>query len=206
MENITDEQLLNYLKGKCYITGSPIYLHSEQFCKISDSVPTPILCSTNGSEIDDERIYYVNVPLSWVTNEPNGIITCEFIRGMIEDDIDIDHKNGNLQIKSKILSKKKEIVLEHWLAKQKIQFDKIDGYIYSLTCWNASDLLSKLYDHSTSQTRNPKIYRQYLDVILKTNKTPPQIKVVLNDPEAKMPFKSRSTDEGFDLTLISKYL
>ena len=126
--------------------------------------------------------------------------TSDFIRGMIEDCIKIDN-NGNLKVT--FLNHKKNSLFEEWLHKQKLTFDHFSENCFQFTCWNSSELLTKLYDSTSKQTRNEEIYHQYLNIIMKTHEIP-QIKIILSDPEAKMPFKIRSTDEGFDLTIIRK--
>ena len=76
---------------------------------------------------------------------------------------------------------------------------------YTIYDYNAFELLSKMYDNSDARFRNENEYSNYVDWATHgLQKTLPNCKFYKAEEDAIIPTKDRSSDVGYDLTIIKK--
>ena len=201
--------LLEYLWGKSYgcegyfnipleqLEGQNLQtLIPRELCKIESEHGHESGIKVN-READSVILCYPSE--KWTHHVPDGLLSHHFIRGLIEDYC-FFLSDGSLEI---VVKGEKIKLLKNWLQQTQTNYRCFyEGHV-EMSRWNAADFLSQLYDPSTSWSRNGQQYQNYLHHVMKTSFIP-TINIRLIDPRAVMPTKIRSTDEGFDLTLISK--
>lgn len=124
-----------------------------------------------------------------------------FVRGVFDGGSKVFMKDGVLHVHKFCLSKR--------LRKGIIEFTQFGfeetGSILRLSGFSAVDFMDRMYAHGSF----PMLYsefkhKQFMRILDTSLTSSPIFKVRLRDPEAVMPVKFRSSDAGFDLTVIRR--
>lgn len=100
-------------------------------------------------------------------------------------------------------------IMKTFLSNRKISFkEEGDDNMYIEGWYNIQDFFSLLYDNSNQKTRFENVYDKYINFFyvmpLENFSSIPVLSVAKKFPNAVLPSKSRSSDVGYDLTIIKE--